>query len=150
MENNNNNNNNKGVTTSLEYKDHREFFESFLHYKRKAHELLSFCFTDDKKLTPAFQGIYLLVSYTSNYIEDVKEIKEKIKGIPNLINTNKLKAIEEMEEILDMVNNKHEDAELIPKKRTESKPSQDIWRKEEDIINREFKKAMADILMRNV
>ena len=140
----------KGVTTSLEYKEHREFFERYNNYKGKAHELLSFCYTDKNKLVPAFQGLSLLISYTTNYIDKVEEIEEMLNKIPILINKDKEKAFNEMKDIFKLVAIRHEESELIPKKRVESKRSEDIWRKEEDIIKKEMIKAMSDILMRDV
>lgn len=137
------------INTELQYKEHGKFFEDFFTYRRKAHELLTLSFADNSKVIPTYQAIYLLLSYTSNYVLNKDELKKRLHKIPSFIKNGKTyEAIIELDNILDNINENHEKTELIPKKKTEEKTQHRLWRKEEDLILREIKKGMADIIVK--
>lgn len=139
----------QSINTELQYKEHGKFFEDFFNYRRKAHELLTLSFTDNSKVIPTFQAVYLLLSYTSNYILNKQELKERLNKIPLLVRNGKTSdAILELDKILDNINDNHEKTELIPKKKVEEKTQHRLWRKEEDYIIKEIKKGMADIIVK--
>ena len=135
----------QAINTNLEYKDHTEFFHDFFKYKSKAHELLAFALNDSKQLIMAYQAIYLLLSYSSNYIDKKEELRKRLLNVKNMLK-NPMDAIPELENILDEINVQHENSELLPKKKTEIKESQNIWRKQEDYIMQQITKGCADII----
>lgn len=138
------------ITTSLEYKNHESFFHKMLEYKSRASELLAMSYSDKNKVIQAYEIINALYLYTSNYIYNHQEIRAKLKEILNLIQKNRFEiAVNLMEDLLTEISNKHEDSDLLPKKKTESKPNEYIWRSQNDRVMREIAKGCADYLFKS-
>lgn len=149
--------NNIGITTGLEFKEHRQFFDDYFKYKRVCTQLYAEASENPSKLSVLMTSINTLRVYTSNYISNNQQIKQKINVLRNRITNNGLRLspkeyqdiLDDIDTLLTEINEAHENSELLPKKQKEEKLSQDIWRYENSLIMREVKKGMADIIIGN-
>jgi len=138
--------NNNIIDTSLEYKQHNDFFANFFIYHKTAHELITHCYANKKLLPATFQAISLLRSYASNYLPSDDEFKERLNKI--LSNINNPNSLNEMGIILKEMNLEFENSDILPKKQNIHKIEKDFWMKEENLILKQWKKAGLDILTR--
>jgi hypothetical protein len=131
----------------LKYKEHHHFFETYFRYKDAAFTLKSGGLNDPKMLIEAFKATITLIDYTSNYISDLATIDKKITTINDLLmKKNNIKAWEELGEVLRLINQEHENCDLLPKKNKNDKPLQEFWRSENNRALREIKKAFTEVL----
>ena len=137
------------ITTNLVYKDHRDFFSKYMDYRSQCFEGIAICLNDKTKVVKTFQLIYLLYGFTSNYISNSEEIKKELFEIQKIIETNPKQAVLKMSDLMEVINEKHEESELLPKKQIKQDVNRDFWKLEHDLILRQIKKAGVDILCKS-
>jgi len=143
--------------TSLEYKDHRDFFEDYFKFRREfILGLSALSFSNDKKgFTELYKSLNALIDWTNNYIfnENIdKLLKELNKDIIIFNSANTILAKElivKFRKIIKLINVDHEKAEILPKKMIGEISEEDKYYYEEQVHPLKYaKKAFTDLLLK--
>jgi hypothetical protein len=141
--------NKERITTGLEYKQHNDFFGDYFIFKQRAFVLLSECISDKGKIKLLCETLMTLVNYTSNYIDDITEVDKLMNELKRLLQLNKsADVINKAQEILRLLNEKHESSALLPQKQTQYNENEKFWRDEETKAMKQLKKAFYDVFMK--
>jgi len=143
--------------SSLQYKDHKDFFEEYFKLRIEfVRGLSSLSFTNDKRgLSLLYKSLDALINWTDNYIFNpeielkLNELHIKVSNF-NYANTKDAKEIVlKFKELNRLINIDHEKAEILPKKLMEELSEEEKFYKEENNQPLRYaKKAFTDLILK--
>ena len=143
--------------SSLQYKDHKDFFEEYFKIRSEfVRGLSSLSFSNDKQgFVSLFKSLSNLYDWTNNYIFNEKipqgldEIQTKISKFQPNNNILAKNIISDFKFILKLINQDHEKAEILPKKMMFELSEEDKFYKEEEKQPLKYaKKAFTDLILK--
>ena len=137
--------------TSLNFKEHRLFFEKFFELRTAYIISSNDLYTDlkSKNVITTIGALIALIDWTSSHLSkklNVPDLKKEIIELGSLSDIRKVYI--ELDRIFQLISNAHEETELLPKINIVQEDYKvKFWKEEDNAGLRELKKAWHDMFL---
>ena len=137
--------------TSLNFKEHKLFFEKFFELRTNYILASNMLFSDltSKNVGLVIGSLLSLIDWTTSHLEKkvkVKDLKERIVTLSR--SKDLIKIYQGLDEVFKQISKAHEECELLPKVIVSEEDSKiKFWREEETMSLKELKKAWYDMFL---